>query len=687
MQFNVDKWMNELTFEEKCKFLTGYLALSSAKNERVGIPNIEMSDGPHGVRRLVGHPKFPQDCNIEGGDCCFPTASAVAASWNRDLAYSAGAAIAKDCKEEGIDLLLAPAVNMKRTPLCGRNFEYFSEDPVLSGEMAAAFIRGVQDNGVGTSLKHFAANNQERDRSSISVEIDERTFREYYLEAFRIAIEKGAPETVMCAYNKLGGIWCSENPWLLKEVLRDEWGYEGLMVSDWGAVHNAPKAFANGMELQMPCNQNIYEDMLDGIEKGIITKEEIENICRKVLEYLAHRLSCRGEKQPYDRAAQHKIAQDAAAECITLLKNEEKILPINPKDYKKIVVIGNPAASPIYMGGGSSHVSIEEQSVDIPLDFIKRSCDGKTEVIYEPLFDCELNYWDKRDKIRTLAKEEGVLAIVFAGDEIWHESEEYERKRLSFPDRVNDVIDFVAEYFEKTVVVMQSGACTVGSGWENRVQGLIQMWLSGEGGGKAIADVLFGEVNPSGKLSETFMKALAPHIEHVSYNKKIRYAEGMDVGYRYYDNHPEEVWYPFGHGLSYTEFEYSDLKITPDSATDPETNVTVSFKVKNVGERDGKEAVQIYVSPADNTVVRPQKELKDFCKVELAAGEEKEVELTLPARAFAYFNPFLHKWHVESGTYNILIAVSSVDIRLKGAYTVNWTKDYTVSQKGGAMVL
>jgi len=255
MEFNVDKWMEELTFEEKCKFLTGYLALSSAKNERVGIPNIEMSDGPHGVRRLVGHPKFPQDCNIKGGDCCFPTASAVAASWNREVAYNAGEAIAEDCKQEGIDLLLAPAVNMKRTPLCGRNFEYFSEDPVLSGEMAAAFIKGVQENGIGTSLKHFAANNQELDRSSISVEIDERTLREYYLEAFRIAIEKGEPETVMCAYNKLGGIWCSENAWLLREVLRDEWGYEGLMVSDWGAVHNAPRAFANGMELQMPCNK------------------------------------------------------------------------------------------------------------------------------------------------------------------------------------------------------------------------------------------------------------------------------------------------------------------------------------------------------------------------------------------------------------------------------------------------
>ena len=686
MEFNVDKWMEELTFEEKCKFLTGYLALSSAKNERVGIPNIEMSDGPHGVRRLVGHPKFPQDCNIKGGDCCFPTASAVAASWNREVAYNAGEAIAEDCKQEGIDLLLAPAVNMKRTPLCGRNFEYFSEDPVLSGEMAAAFIKGVQENGIGTSLKHFAANNQELDRSSISVEIDERTLREYYLEAFRIAIEKGEPETVMCAYNKLGGIWCSENAWLLREVLRDEWGYEGLMVSDWGAVHNAPRAFANGMELQMPCNKSIYEDMLEGIEKGIITKEEIEKICRKVLSYLAHRLSKREEKKDYDRAAQHEKARAAAAECITLLKNEDKILPIDPAKYKKIVVFGNPAEKPIYMGGGSSHVSIEEKSVDIPLDFIKEYCAEKTELLFEPMFDCELSIWDKRARIRELGAEGG-LAIVFAGDEIWHESEEYERRRLTFPDRVNDVLEYVNQYFENVVVVMQSGACTTGTGWQNGVKGLIQMWLAGEGGGKAIADILFGRVNPSGKLSETFMSRLSDHLLHFSDTKKIRYAEGMDVGYRYYDRNPADVWYPFGHGLSYTEFEYSDLEITPDYSTDEEGEVTVSFTIKNIGNRFGKEAVQIYVRPEDNTVCRPEKELKEFCKVALEAGESKRVELKLPARAFAYFNPFLHRWHVESGTYSILVAASSADIRLEGKYIVHNEKDYTVSQKGGAMVL
>ncbi len=686
MELNVDKWMKELTFEEKCRFLTGYLALSSAKNERVGIPNIEMSDGPHGVRRLVGHEKFPQDCNIEGGDCCFPTASAMASSWDREVAYTAGEAIAEDCKQEGIDLLLAPAVNMKRTPLCGRNFEYFSEDPVLSGEMAAAFIRGVQENGIGTSLKHFAANNQERDRSSVSVEIDERTFREYYLEAFRIAIEKGEPETVMCAYNKLGGIWCSENPWLLKEVLRDEWGYEGLMVSDWGAVHNAPLAFANGMELQMPCNKSIYEDMLEGIEKGIITEAEIEKICRKVLEYIAFRVSRREEKKPYDRAVQHEKARAAAAECITLLKNEDKILPIDPEKYERIVVFGNPAEKPIFMGGGSSHVSIEDKSVDVPLDFIKEYCSGKTEIIFEPMFDCDKTIWDKRGRIRELGKEGG-LAIVFAGDETWHESEEYERKRLSFPDRVNDVIDYVAEYFENAIVVMQSGACTVGSGWEDKVKGLVQMWLAGEGGGKAIADILFGRANPSGKLSETFMKKLSDHLEHVSYNKRIRYAEGMDVGYRYYDRHPQDVWFPFGHGLSYTEFEYSDLEITPDFSTDTEGKVTVSFTLKNIGDRAGKEAVQIYVSPADNTVVRPEKELKEFCKVSLEAGESKRVEIKLNSRAFSYFNPFLHKWHVESGTYNILIAASSADIRLSGSYIVHNENDYTLSQKGGAMVL
>jgi beta-glucosidase len=302
------------------------------------------------------------------------------------------------------------------------------------------------------------------------------------------------------------------------------------------------------------------------------------------------------------------------------------------------------------------------------------------------MFDCELSIWDKRARIRELGAEGG-LAIVFAGDETWHESEEYDRRRLTFPDRVNDVLEYVNQYFENVVVVMQSGACTTGTGWQNGVKGLIQMWLAGEGGGKAIADILFGKINPSGKLSETFMTRLSDRLLHFSDNKKIRYAEGMDVGYRYYDRFPKDVWYPFGHGLSYTKFEYSDLSITPDFSTDPNGTLEVSFTLKNVGDRFGKEAVQLYVAPADNTVVRPEKELKEFAKVALAAGESKKVSFKLDSRAFAYYNPYLHNWHVESGSYDILIAASSADIRLKGRYIVSSESDYTTSQKGGAMVL
>ncbi len=678
--------MSKMSFEEKVLFLTGYAALSTAHNNRLGIENIEMSDGPHGVRRLIGHDKFPQETNIEGGDTCFPTASAVASSWNSDIAFEAGKHIAIDCHEEGIDLLLAPAVNMKRTPLCGRNFEYYSEDPVLAGEMAAAFIKGVQSEGVGTSLKHFAANNQELNRGSISVDIDEQTLREYYLEAFRIAIEKGKPETLMCAYNKLGGIWCSENKWLLTELLKQEWGYDGLIISDWGAVHSSSKAVAAGMDLEMPCNADICKDIKQGIKDGIISEDDVDYHCERVLDYIFHRQDKRKKNAEYSRSEQHMAAYKSACECITLLRNENEILPVKPEKYKKIALFGTMAEKPLYMGGGSSQVSVDETLVDKPLDFIKEHCCSKTELIYEPLYGGEIGIVKKKKRIEEISKEAD-LAIVFAGSEILNEAEETDRKRLTFPEEVNDLIDEISVSFKNVVVVMQSGCCTTGTQWMNRVDGIIQMWLCGEGGGKAIADVLFGTVNPSGKLSETFVREIPTHMLNISKENGIRYSEGYNFGYRYYDRHPEKVWFPFGHGLSYTQFLYKDLNVVLTHKNNQELKATVSLKVENIGEFVGKEVVQIYVSPKNSMTDRPKKKLAGFTKVELKPGECKEIEIELDNHAFAYYNTWLHKWHIENGKYNVIAAASSADIRCLSEISFDDEHNYTVNEPSQAYVL
>ena len=680
------KLLDEMSLEEKASFLTGFAALSSAFNERLGIENIEMSDGPHGIRRLIGHPSFPQETNIPGGDTCFPTASAVASSWDRKVSEAAGRHIAFDCHEEGIDLLLAPAVNMKRTPLCGRNFEYYSEDPLLAGEMAAAFINGVQSEGVGTSLKHFAANNQELNRGRISVDMDEQTFREYYLEAFRIAIEKGNPETVMCAYNKLGGIWCSENKWLLTELLRDEWNYEGLLISDWGAVHDSPKAIAAGLDLEMPCNRKIYADIQRGIKNGIINESDVNYHCARVLEYILYRQSRRKVNDNYSRAAQHNAAYKAACECITLLRNKKNVLPVVPEKYNAVAVFGSMAENPVFMGGGSSQVSITDNGlVDKPLNYIKEYCSGKTELIYEPLYGGTPGIAEKKQQIKKISEKAG-LAIVFVGSEILHEAEEFDRTRITFPEEVNDLTDEVCRCFENVIVVMQSGCCTVGSRWADSAGGIVQMWLAGEGGGKAVADVLFGTVNPSGKLSETFVKKLPEHMLNISAENGIRYAEGYNFGYRYYDRHPENVWFPFGHGLSYTEFEYGTPELVSENSNSQELKMSVKLEIKNTGKVFGKEVVQIYAAPVNSMTDRPLKKLAGFAKVELQPGECKTVEIELESHAFGAFNPYLHKWHIENGKYKVLAAASSADIRSECVFTFDNARNYTVDQPSKAYI-
>ena len=670
---NIEKILSELTFEEKAALLTEGECLATTANARLGIEQINMSDGPYGVRRIKG----VQKCNIDGGDTCFPTGSALGSAWNKEIAFSTGAAIADDCRQEGINMLLAPGVTMKRTPHCGRNFEYFSEDPYLSGMLGAAFINGVQSRGVGTSLKHYAANNQEIRRGTINAEVDERTLREYYLKVFEIVLRHSEPTSVMCAYNKLNGIWCSENRYLLTEILKDEWHYGGLVISDWGAVHDISKCLKAGLDLQMPKNEDIESQLRAGLDSGMITTEDIDRAVRSVLRLVDTVANLPQPADGYSRRRQHETAYDAACETVTLLRNENDILPITKQKYKKIAVLGRWAKEPLFMGGGSSKVSVDCKSVDIPLEYILKNADG-IKVDYFPIFEDGFADEEVVHRIDALDKDYE-CAVLFVGDNYGPdcETESFDRDNLRLPNYINAVIQKTAEKYINTVAVIQSGSAVIPYMWQD-VPAIVQMWYSGEAAGSAIADILFGKVNPSGKLSETFALKDRCGMDYPGNKLRVEYTEKQSVGYRYYDRHPEEIWFPFGHGLSYTEFEYGGLKISENEFNSEKFDVTVSFYVKNTGSMRGKEAVQLYVAPKDSVVARPVKELRNFDKVDLMPGETKDVSFTLTDEDFAYYNVCLHSGHIESGEYGILIGASSQDIRLSGTISISYDEDYTI---------
>lgn len=674
--------ISKMTFAEKAMLLTGKSMLTTPELDRLDVPSIEMTDGPHGVRTASGKP-----CSIEGGCICFPTASASSATWNRDLMYKLGVGLARDCIKENVDVLLGPAINIKRHPYCGRNFEYFSEDPVVSGELGAAYIKGVQDCGIGTSIKHFAANNQEIDRGTGSSEIDERTLREIYLKGFEIAIKKSKPTSVMNAYNKINGIFCSENGWLLKKVLRDEWGYEGVVISDWGSVHNVAKALKNGMNLQMPKNANIEAELKKAIDDGIITEAEIDLVLEELLKFLDATKAAKRDTTPYDRKAQKAIAKEIADEAVTLLKNEDNILPIDTKRFKNITVFGGHAMNPTYMGGGSSTVLTDKSMIESPFENLKRILGDDVNLEFQELYTN--NTLPNRDEIRGKAAggaRKCDLAIVFAGSQVHFETEGLDKDHNVLENFMEMCVNQICLNCENVIVVLQTGGAIVPGPWKDKAKGIVEMWISGEAGGAAVADVLTGKVNPSGKLSETFAYVTNPLIDYPGDGIKVTYPEQWQVGYRYFDRHMSDVWYPFGHGLSYTKFEYSDIKLSKESSTDPHDEITVSFKVKNVGDRAGKEAVQLYVADEITTVSKPLKELKDFAKISLEAGEEKEVTFKLGFESFAYYNTCLGDWHVESGKYNILVGASSADIRLKADYFIKDKFDYTIGAVDKTMV-
>lgn len=665
--------ISQMTLEEKASMCDGLDYWHSQPIERLGIKSISLNDGPHGIRKK-GDPdaaKKGETSLLKGVPAiCFPTASATACSWDPDLIEKMGEALGDECLKEKVSVLLGPGTNIKRSPLCGRNFEYFSEDPLLAGEMAASFINGVQSKGIGTSLKHYAANNQETRRMTVNSVVDERTLREIYLAPFETAVKKAQPWTVMCSYNRLNGTYAAENKWLLTDVLRGDFGYKGLVVTDWGAENQRVPGLLAGQELEMPTSSGEGARLIaEAVKNGTVDESVLDEAVDKLIDMVKKAEKVLGD-YTYDADAHHQLAREIAAQCMVLMKNDGGLLPL--KKDAKIAVIGEMAMKPRYQGAGSSLIN--------PIK-IDSAYDTMTQMGIK--FDYAQGYATSKKGRKSddeyiadaVAKAKNTdVAVLFIGLTDEFETEGNDRKHLGIPPLHDRLVNEVLKV-NKNVVVVLSGGASIEMPWADEVPAILNAFLTGQASGSAVCDILFGDVNPGGKLSETYPVMLSDNSS-VNYFPgtpvSVEYRESVYVGYRYYDTAGKAVRFPFGHGLSYTTFEYSDLQLSADKIQDTDT-LKVTFKIKNTGDRDGAEVAQLYVSDVESTIFRPVKELKGFKKVFLKAGEEKTVEIELSKRAFAYYNVNLQDWHVESGEFKILVGASSRDIKLEASVQVEST--------------
>ena len=658
--------VSQMTLEEKAGLCSGDDFWHTKAVERLGVPRTMVSDGPHGLRKqdeAADHLGINDSIKA----VCYPTACATAASFDPDMIRAMGEAIGDSCQHEKLSVVLGPAVNIKRSPLCGRNFEYFSEDPYLAGKMATAMIRGIQSRNVGTSIKHFALNSQEHRRMSSSSDADERTIREIYFPAFEMAVKEAKPWTVMCSYNRINGVYASENPWLLTEVLRKEWGFDGYVVSDWGAVSDRVAGVAAGLDLEMPSSGGVNDrKIVEAVRAGKLDEKLVDQACERILNIVYRYLDNAKPDTPWDKEAQHAQAADIAAECMVLLKNDGGILPLNKED--EIAFIGEFAQKPRFQGGGSSHINCcktvgaLEAAKDLKVTYAPGYSVARDEATAEMIAEA------------VAAAKRAKAAVVFAGLPDSYESEGYDRENMRMPACQNKLIEAVAEANPNTVVVLHNGA-PVEIPWIGSVKAVLEAYLGGQAVGEAAVRVLFGDVNPCGRLPETFPLKLEDNPSYLYYGGEgdtAEYREGVFVGYRYYDKKNMDVLFPFGYGLSYTTFEYSGLKLSAEKIKDTDT-LTASVTVKNTGERAGKTVVQLYVGDAESTPIRPVRELKGFVKVALQPGESKEVSFVLDKRAFAYWNQQIHDWHVETGVFTIEAGASSRDLPLKAEVTVEST--------------
>lgn len=659
--------ISKMTLEQKAAFVSGfnYWYLQSAPE--LGLPQIMMTDGPNGLRKQNTE-KRPDGIGLGNSvpSTCFPPAATSSCSWDRELLRLEGEAIAEECLAEKVSVILGPGTNIKRSPVCGRNFEYFSEDPYLAGVCSTAFTNGVQSKGVGVSLKHYACNSQEAFRMIIDEIIDERAIRELYLPAFEMCVKEAKPWTVMNSYNKINGVYSSQNEWLQEKVLRSEWGFDGLIVTDWGASVDRVSGLECGTDLEMPSSGTLNtKKIIASVENGTLDEKVLDKAVGNVIELIEKSKPALKKSYKYDKNKHHNIAKKIAEGSMVLLKNEDSILPL--KKGQKIAVIGEMAKSPRFQGAGTS--VINPTMLDNAYDeLVKFGAD----VVYSQGYDKSKDEIDDKminDAVDSAKKADVVL--IFAGLTEGFEAEGYDRKNIEMPNCQNYLISEIVKANPNTVVVLAGGS-VIHMPWIHEVKALLNSGLGGQAGGSAVADILMGKINPSGKLSETYPLEFSDNPTYGNYPGgpvTSEHRESVYIGYRYYDTAEKDVLFPFGFGLSYTTFEYSDMKLSSDRIKDADT-VTVSFKIKNTGKVDGAEIAQIYVADKESTIFRPVKELRAFEKVFLKAGEEKEISVELSKRAFAFWNININDWMVETGEFDILIGASSREIRLSKTITV-----------------
>ena len=654
--------VSELTLEEKASLCLGSDFWHTAPVERLGIPAIMVSDGPHGLRAQLGE---ADHVGLMGSApaTCFPTASALGSSWNPELFGTVGEALALEANKLGVSVVLGPGINMKRSPLCGRNFEYVSEDPWLAGELATAMVQGTQHHGVGTSLKHYAANNQEDDRLRVSAEVDERTLREIYLPAFERVVKSAQPWTIMCAYNKINGSYASEHHWLLTEVLREEWGFEGLVVSDWGAAHDRVAALRAGLDLEMPPDLGVSDAaVVAAVRDGSLDESILDETTRRVLHLVDRSQPALADDVSVDFDEHHALARRAAQESAVLLKNAGHLLPLQPEMGSMVAVIGEFARTPRYQGAGSSQVN--PTRVDVALDELQSALAGRAEVRFAAGFGVGTTDNDEqllREAV-DLAREADHV-VVFLGLPAEEESEGFDRTHLDLPANQLVMLYALAEVHDRLIVILANGGVVRISSWEDRVSAILECWLSGQAAGGAAVDLLLGVANPSGKLAETIPVRLQDNSSHLNFPGEegvVRYGERIFIGYRAYDTLIQQVNYPFGFGLSYTSFHIDDVGVSAaGSVAAGDLQVTVSASVTNTGQRAGAEVVQVYVGDVEASVSRPLRELKGFAKVFLEPGETQQVSCQLDERAFAFWSARFQRWVVEPGEFMIAVGNSS----------------------------
>ncbi|WP_434212556.1 family 78 glycoside hydrolase catalytic domain [[Pseudomonas] boreopolis] len=660
-----------LTLEEKAALVCGQTVWTTHPVERLGIPSLRLSDGPHGLRR---QPQGGDHLGLYDSDpaTCFPTAAGLASSWDVELLEQVGTALGREARAAGVHVLLGPGLNIKRSPLCGRNFEYFSEDPLLSGRLGAAWVHGVQGQGVGASLKHYAVNNQETDRMRVDAQVDERTLREIYLPAFEYIVRQQAPWTVMGAYNKVNGEHACANTWLLDTVLRREWGFDGLVVSDWGAVTDQAACLRAGTDLDMPARgAEGPAAVVAAVRSGALDEASLDRAVGKLL-HLAERVAA-ASAQPAaapDPDAHHALARRAATESAVLLKNDGPLLPLDPAGNARIAVIGEFARSPRYQGEGSSRVN--PTRLETALDALRAVAGDRIGFAAGfPLEGADEDGALREEALALAARSDVVLLFLGLPDK--EESEGFDRTHLQLPQVQRELLAALAAVQPRLAVLLSNGAVVQTADWEGQAQAILELWLGGQAGGSAAADLVFGRANPAGRLAETIplrLEDTPAFLNFPGHGGVVRYGEGLYVGYRGYDTRKQAVAYPFGHGLSYTRFDYADLRVQVHGSGQ-QAGLTVRLALTNSGERDGSEVVQVYLRDRQATLDRPAQELKGFAKVALAAGQTSEVVIELGPRELSYYHPQLQRWVIEGGEFEVAVGASSRDIRLQATVTVD----------------